>query len=273
SGGGGLLQDATSSKSLYYYLALIYYAQKLHKKTVVLAQGIGPIKHRLNLYLARRVLASVDLATVRDSYSFDIASGKIDKSKIAVTADLGFLFEDEESASLPFKDYTVFAPAKTRNTPTLDELVNIVYTISRKTGKNVLLMPLFGSFDGKLVEDISSITGMPLLLPSSIAQAAFIIRNAYMVVGTRYHSVVLSSAKNVPFIALSYDPKVTNLADEFGEKALPYGNLSLEKLEQSLEEVLCSYEDKKSQIQAKAKELKQRAKENFELLYSLLQTE
>ena len=43
SGGGSLLQDVTSSRSLYYYLAVIRIAQWLHKPVMLYAQGIGPL--------------------------------------------------------------------------------------------------------------------------------------------------------------------------------------------------------------------------------------
>lgn len=43
-GGGSLLQDSTSVASLLYYIALIRLARRLARRTVMLANGIGPIK-------------------------------------------------------------------------------------------------------------------------------------------------------------------------------------------------------------------------------------
>ena len=42
SGGGSLLQDATSVKSLFYYLWVIFMAQFYKKQVLIFAQGIGP---------------------------------------------------------------------------------------------------------------------------------------------------------------------------------------------------------------------------------------
>ncbi|MGM9631558.1 MAG: polysaccharide pyruvyl transferase family protein [Eubacteriales bacterium] len=42
-GGGSLLQDSTSTASLLYYIALIRLARRLARRTVMLANGIGPI--------------------------------------------------------------------------------------------------------------------------------------------------------------------------------------------------------------------------------------
>src|SRR5690554_2806609 len=43
SGGGGLLQDATSARSLTYYLAVIRLARLLGKRAAVYGQSLGPL--------------------------------------------------------------------------------------------------------------------------------------------------------------------------------------------------------------------------------------
>ena len=43
SGGGGLLQDKTSARSLRYYLGVLELAQRLGKRTVVYGQSVGPL--------------------------------------------------------------------------------------------------------------------------------------------------------------------------------------------------------------------------------------
>lgn len=44
SGGGSLLQDVTSERSLYYYLSIMMLAKKLGKPVMLYAQGIGPVR-------------------------------------------------------------------------------------------------------------------------------------------------------------------------------------------------------------------------------------
>ena len=43
SGGGSLLQDATSGRSILYYLFILGLAQLLGRQTFIYSQGIGPI--------------------------------------------------------------------------------------------------------------------------------------------------------------------------------------------------------------------------------------
>ena len=51
SGGGSLLQDVTSSKSLHYYLSIIRCAEFFHKKVFIYSQDIRPIDSPL-LYIS-----------------------------------------------------------------------------------------------------------------------------------------------------------------------------------------------------------------------------
>ena len=44
SGGGSLLQDVTSLKSLIYYASIIALGLLFNKKVIIFAQGIGPLK-------------------------------------------------------------------------------------------------------------------------------------------------------------------------------------------------------------------------------------
>lgn len=46
SGGGSLIQDVTSSKSLVYYLSVMRYAARYGDKVYVYANGIGPLKEK-----------------------------------------------------------------------------------------------------------------------------------------------------------------------------------------------------------------------------------
>ena len=66
SGGGSLLQDVTSLKSLLYYLFVIYSALILGKRVEIFAQGIGPINSKIGQFLTKQALRKVNKITVRD---------------------------------------------------------------------------------------------------------------------------------------------------------------------------------------------------------------
>ena len=88
SGGGSLLQDVTSARSLYYYLSIIALANTLGKRVMIYAQGIGPLRKSLVRVTVGHVLNQVSMITVRDHASKEeLLSLGIDNAPITVTAD------------------------------------------------------------------------------------------------------------------------------------------------------------------------------------------
>ena len=69
SGGGSLLQDATSLKSLFYYLWVIFMAQFYKKQVLIFAQGIGPINNKVGEFFTKKLLKNCRWISVRDDKS------------------------------------------------------------------------------------------------------------------------------------------------------------------------------------------------------------
>ena len=69
SGGGSLLQDATSAKTIPYYTGVLKLAQLLGKPTFIYAQGIGPVNRRWMDRLIRGVMRRSAYVSVRDEGS------------------------------------------------------------------------------------------------------------------------------------------------------------------------------------------------------------
>jgi len=94
SGGGSLIQDATSMRSLIYYLSVIAMAKHYGRKIMVLGQGIGPLRRPVSQRLAARTLNGVDLITVRDAPSAQLLNQiGVTKPSIHVTADPTFALQ------------------------------------------------------------------------------------------------------------------------------------------------------------------------------------
>ena len=94
SGGGSLLQDRTSTKSIMYYLTVMNLAKFMKKKVMLYANGIGPVIKPAN---RRRVCAAVsraDLITLRDENSVEeLRSMGVNRDDMYVTADPVFTFD------------------------------------------------------------------------------------------------------------------------------------------------------------------------------------
>ena len=70
SGGGSLLQDTTSLRSLIYYLWVVRVALRMKLPVMFYAQGIGPFRRPISRALVRLIANRVNAITVRDEHSF-----------------------------------------------------------------------------------------------------------------------------------------------------------------------------------------------------------
>lgn len=69
SGGGSLLQDVTSSKTIPYYLGIIKLAQWMGKPVFIYSQGIGPVNRKLFHPLIKSIFRKCAYISVRDEQS------------------------------------------------------------------------------------------------------------------------------------------------------------------------------------------------------------
>jgi len=73
-GGGGILQDETSLKSLIYYCSIIYAASILNKPVLLLANSLGPLKHGISRCLVSNILRRKNVFFIaRDRVSYRYA--------------------------------------------------------------------------------------------------------------------------------------------------------------------------------------------------------
>ncbi|GAC40990.1 polysaccharide pyruvyl transferase CsaB [Paenibacillus popilliae] len=88
SGGGSLLQDATSWKTIPYYLAVLKLAQWFRKPTFIYAQGVGPIGRQAFYPYIRRVFNKSAYLSVRDPESAELlARMGVNRERIDIVPD------------------------------------------------------------------------------------------------------------------------------------------------------------------------------------------
>ena len=100
SGGGSLLQDVTSGRSIFYYLGVMQLACWLGCPVMLYAQGIGPVRSRLARAFMRHVGNRLAGATVRDEGSKrELAGLGVTRPQVVVTADPVLALAQVELAS------------------------------------------------------------------------------------------------------------------------------------------------------------------------------
>lgn len=243
SGGGSLLQDSTSKRSLRYYAGIILCAQLRKTKTCVFANGIGPISYPSNKKIAAKVVKNADYLSVRDSYSADeLERLGVDRDSIRVTADPAFLIKPsldarveeilndcgiEEGAglfALSLRPMSLSSKRKNNILTFEDEVivkegVRICTICAEKYGLIPLIIPMQETHDTSICREIceKSNCGAVMYIPEGDHELIGIIARARFVIGMRLHSIIYASSAGVPVIGLSYDPKVKSVMHELGQ--------------------------------------------------------
>lgn len=289
SGGGSLLQDATSSRSILYYLFILFLAQLLRKRTFIYSQGIGPINAPRNRRLTAFVLRRTDGIVVRDSKSRDLLLelGVPDRL-IHVTADpvirvkapgpeLGLKILEEEGCPRHPDRLMVGWAIKSRkpNKHFLHEAKRCVVWLREAYGADSVLIPFFHDEDLCVCEAVAEhLDGQAGCLRKKYLseETLSIIGCMDVLVGVRLHSLIYAAVMGVPMIGVSYDPKVDSFLASI-EQPTPFttDDFTLEKFQTVFRETM----EKREEIRAKTRENLERliAKldQNEELIQAIME--
>ncbi len=232
-GGGSLLQDVTSRKSLLYYLTVIRMAQKRKLKIMLYANGIGPIEKKLDRWLAKRILNRVDIITLRDDRSDEeLKRLEVTKPFVEITADPTFTID--ANVSLSGKYYTSRAGVagdkrlcivsirrwKHARADFTDQMASLCDYMVEKHG----MYPLFVPFQYPQDLDISRAVMEKMQHESyiinrelTVAEMFSVLSEGEIIVGMRLHSLIYATTLKIPAMALVYDPKVSAFMESLSQ--------------------------------------------------------
>lgn len=233
SGGGGLIQDSTSLRSPLYYLGMIQLAKKFCPVAVV-GQGIGPIRNRLIQALTQRVLADVELLTLRDHASREFLSlenGHRDKTRVG--SDLSLLLwptwsklhktSNTNGVSSPSRiGISLRAGVSARF---LVELARQLDSIYEDVGLEALFIAFQPEQDRQVMNRVSDLMKSPshVVYPNSedLEELFECINQTKYFIGMRLHALCFSLLASRPFFAISDDPKLGRFANQIAEYGGP----------------------------------------------------
>lgn len=287
SGGGSLLQNVTSRRSLYYYLAIIGLAKSLGTKVMLYAQGIGPIRGRLARHVMRSVASRADLITVRDQGSLEeLKSLGITRPHIERTADpvLAIHPVGRETGRAIFRSYHAEGARPVVGISVRDwrgwhhfkeVLADVSDRIVRELDASVVFLPMQFPEDVKAAGDIRELTKEPCtVLADEYTTSEFLslVGNMDLMLGIRLHALIFAGVMGVPMLGISYDPKIDRFLDSIGEK--PVGSLESVTAEELMQEIRRKWNDRQT-FRQKNGELMSRLRElaarNAELAIELIE--
>ena len=217
SGGGSLLQDITSFKSLIYYLLIIFIATILGKKVIIFAQGIGPIKNPIGKFITKYLLRTCTYVSVRDKKSQDLLKSWGINSDLL--CDPVFSYSVEKTDKLP-KVAIQLRNFTTMNEDFIDRLAQIVS--KEFNDKEIEIYSFQKEIDLEVCQKF--LKSLNLLNPdikthlySELTDQQIIEKLAkceYMI-AMRFHALIIGLLSNTKLLAINYDIKVEKLASEF----------------------------------------------------------
>ena len=286
SGGGSLLQDSTSTRSLLYYLSITAMAKLMGKRVMLYANGIGPVSGKRNRWFVKLVVDRADLITLREENSYDeLLSMGVNPKKCFVTADPVFTMcgiETEQAEALlraegvPLNKPLVVVSV--RNWSDMDKFIgrfaNMCDMIIEKYDRTIVFLVMQVPNDITVSEQVcEKMKRSAYVLQGSYApeEVMGIIRTADFILSMRLHTLIFAAKQNVPLIGFVYDPKI----DYYLQKLeMPSGGdlkeFGLEDTLEIIEDVICNREDYVRKLEEKSALLCDQAHQNEVYLKRLL---
>lgn len=234
NGGGSLIQDVTSRRSLWFYLHNIQAAHKAGCKVQMYGCGIGPVLREQHRKLAASVLnASVDVITLREPDSLkELQSMGVTKPEILLTADpaltLPAASEDEIDsvllrAGIPTHGkYLCFA---LRNWKGFEDKAPLFAQAAKYAYETYSLTPVFAAVEKHLDPVAGRLAAAGLDIPhyflDDAGSAGTIIgalSRMQAVVSMRLHALIFAAGQGIPLAGVVYDPKVSAFLRYIGQE-------------------------------------------------------
>jgi len=246
NGGGSLIQDVTSARSLYFYLFTLIAAKKLGCGVIMYGCGIGPLKRPASRRSAAKTLnRCVDVITLRDGVSQKLLGEiGVDRPVIRLAADPVFslphvsdefvkaAFEREEiPADLKMACFCIRSWEGFRGEAEVARAAEYVYS---KYNYVPVFYPIEIPADIAINKRIASMLSCPHYMCRYVHPAGVqigMLGSMELVCGMRLHSLIFATAGGSPVVGISYDVKVDGFISDIGsDLCLQMGDLKAEEL-------------------------------------------
>ena len=287
SGGGSLLQDVTSKRSIQYYMGLLRLAKRFFRKRVMIySQGIGPVDDAKNRAKIGKLLNQMDIVNVRDEQSkIELVDMGVRKN-ISVTADTVFLLERHDrtfgkeylSKNLDLNKKTVgvsIRPWKDCDDRIVSEMVHLISVLQERE-VNIVLLPFHHPGDLRLSQRVFE----QLAFKNNVHLATelfneremlSITANLDVMLSMRLHGLIFGVVSGAYPVAISYDPKIDSLMKELEmPEAADVESLDYESLCARILDAVDHLYERKEQTERTAQKMRERALENIKLVKELV---
>lgn len=283
-GCGSIFQDTTSFRSFIYYYVVMRMAFFNRCKTMLYANGIGPITRKGNVRRMKYLLKRIDCITVRDKDSYDFLKEIGGGNNVYLAADDSFSYAIPEIQPItPPKAAEGkkicglnLMISENASSEYLSALSDALSALAKKHNLYYYVLPFHYEQDYKMLKKLADMmpntakfiedANTPNQIISYIAAADFQIFE-------RLHGQILSTILGIPYLAINYDLKIAAFARQAGieEYLLNIENLDKEHLIYAFEKIMEHQEHFCNQLKNYSKVAKERVCLNRENLLKLIE--
>ena len=233
NGGGSLMQDVTSHRSLWFYLFTISAAKRLGCQVMMYGCGIGPIHSPANRRRAAKVLQkSVDAITLRDTHSREeLEDMGVTNPEIILSADPTVILPAapeqvvdgilESQGIDPRGRYIGFA---LRPWPGFEEKASLFGAAADYAYEKYGLIPVFLPIERRLDVGAAKLAAQHMKAPHYILpetgssdHTIGLFARMQVVVSMRLHALVFAAGQGVPLVGVVYDQKISSFLSYIGQ--------------------------------------------------------
>lgn len=234
SGGGTLMQNATSNRSLRYYLMSIRMAHAAGNRVMLYGCGIGPVRGEQSRKRTAQILnACADMITLRDDKcGRELQQIGVDKPEVHITADPALLIDPASAEATQgmyqqlgmevSQHYAMFVLRPWQN---FNGHVQAFAQAAQWLYDTHGLIPVFFAMeperDLRAIDKVIAQLHCPSLRlcpPDTDAKMLRLFQRMDIVIAMRLHALVFAAGQGVPLLGIVYDPKVDGFLEYLGQK-------------------------------------------------------
>lgn len=217
SGGGSLLQNVTSNRSLFYYGGLIQMMNAMKKDVIIFAQGIGPINGFLGAWFTKNALKKSKIISVRDETSQNLLKSWGINANLVVDPVFGL-----KLPAIAGRSRKVGIQLRRFDNLTDELFDEIVKQVARKFSDRKIELISFQDAEDVGISEVfynkykQKYPASDISIVKSLTNRQIInkISEYSHLIAMRYHANLLGIKYGIKTMAICYDPKVEILAKE-----------------------------------------------------------
>ncbi|MBQ9773540.1 MAG: glycosyltransferase [Clostridia bacterium] len=285
-GGGSLLQNATSNRSLLYYLHLLRLSRLCGAHPILYSAGIGPLRGKRARRQAAKTLERCDYISLRDPESMRMLEQiGVSRSLLHVGADMALLAPLPPATRAPsiLADHGIAAGTRyfcvilKGGSRAAYEVCRMLAAGARMIAKRHALLPVFfvldPTHDGRATQVAARVLHAPVIPLREPSDAAALLSAAEFAVTMRLHALVLASCVTIPALGVcadTDDEKIPSFARLCAQDYLTRDALSVGALVERMEALLSDRDRLRPLLADAAADLRKKAKKDLANIVTML---